>query len=259
MRRWCFFLLFPLLLTACAGGQYKIPGKEYRAKVRVLGVVPLLVDARPTVDRPHWDQVVRLLRRQNVGREKALVRLLRRDSGYFDVRAVPGDPEQLCSALVAGSSLAGKGADRHRRYRFNPTAVAELARKNMVDGLLVIVLNGVGRPESYWGRAHLNYLKANYNLIEAYAAVVLPSATVAWDYAGPSDGGFLPLQYPDFDEAYFNRTDEVRIKNISLVGLKRTLTRPGKSLSGQSAFPQAYRRLFEEIATAFKPRLFNLF
>jgi hypothetical protein len=255
MRRWIVPLLFALMLTGCAGSHFLIPQKEYRAKVQVLGVLPLLVDPGSTIGHPQWGRVVALLRRQNAGKKEELIRRLRSAKGYFDVRSITGTSEQLFSDLIAGASVEGKGADRGRRYRFNSSAVADLARRNSVDGLLVLVMNGAVKPRKYWGRDHLEYLQAKFVEIEVYAAVVLPSGQIVWEDADVSGTGFLPLQYPDFDEAFYNRTDEVRIKYISIAGLRRILSRPGKSLFGSSPFPPVYHKLFENVSSALSPGL----
>lgn len=254
MRRW-ILLLVPFLLTACGGGFFKIPQKEYRAKVQVLGVVPLMVDGNSTIDHPERQEVVNLLRRNNAGKTGRLVDLLRKKEGYFDVRKVAGDPQQLFGALVASSTLAGGGGAVFRHYRFNPAEVSELARQNGADALLVVIMNGIERPEKRWGRMHLNYLEANYNSIAVTAAVVLPSGKIAWEYSGE----FLPLQYPDFDEAYYNKTDSVKIKYISTEGLRRALQEPEKGLFSHSKFPRIYGELFGKIASALKPGLLNPF
>jgi hypothetical protein len=254
MRRFVF-LLIPFFLTACSSGFYKIPKDEYRAKVQTLGVVPLLVDENSTISHPEKMEVVNLLRRDNAGKAKRLIELLREQKGYFDVREVNGNPEQMFNDLVTSSTLRGKGADMFRHYQFNPAAVSELARQNVADALLVVIMYGIVRPEKKWDRTHLSYLDENYDSIEATAAVVLPTGEIAWEYSGE----FLPLQYPDFDEAYYNKTDAVKVKFISIGGLGRALTEPEKGLFGHPKFSLAYGDLFERIASALKPSLLNPF
>ncbi|MEJ2698173.1 MAG: hypothetical protein P8Z70_00690 [Desulfuromonadales bacterium] len=254
MRRWVLLLL-PLLLTACGGGLYKIPKEEYRAKVQTLGVVPLLIDENSTISHPERQKVLNLLRRDNVGKEEGLIKLIREQKGYFDVRKVPGDPRQMFNALVTSSTLRGQGSETFRHYQFNSTEVSSLARDNAVDALLVVVMNGIVRPEKVWDRTRLNYLEANYNSIIVTAAVVLPTGEIAWEYSSP----FLPLQYPDFDEAYYNKTDAVKIKYISTQGLARALAEPQESLFGHSKFPRVYGELFDRIASALKPGMLNPF
>jgi hypothetical protein len=243
-------LLLPLLLAGC-GGYYKIPKQEYQERVQTLGVLPILVDADSTILRPDRAEVLDLLRRMSSGREGRLIEILREQKTYFDVRPVAGDPEALFGRLVLNRALRGEGDKLYRRYQFSAQAAAELARDNAVDALLVIILNGVVRPETRWDNPPTTFLKTDYNSILATAAVVLPSGP------GGAGEGFLPLQYPDFAEAKYNKTEQVKVKEISLVGLERALVEREKSLFGGSGFPFLYRVLFEEIASGLKPGLLS--
>jgi hypothetical protein len=257
MHRW--FLLSSILLLAGCGGFFKVPQAEYRQKVQTLGVVPLLVDGDSVVTHPEREAVVELLRRHSLDRHLRLIDLLKEQKGYFDVRPVEGNPRELFRSLVESDELRGAGKDVNRHYDFNSRAAFDLAQQNVVDALLVIILHGEERHARRWDRRHLAYLEAPYNEILATAAVVIPSGEVVWEYPGAADGAFLFLQYPDFDEAFYNRSDEVKIKYISLAGLDRTLGESDRSLFGRTTFPARYRELFESVAAALKPGLLNPF
>lgn len=240
-------LLLPLLLVACGGG-FQVPRSEYRQQVRTLGVLPLLVDEASVVVHPLRDEVLDLLRRHSVGKEERLVEAVREEKGHFDVRPLAGAPRALFGAVVAAAP--------DRRYRFHPAAVAELAEEGVVDALLVVILHGETRAGKRWDRRHLSYLEVPYDDIRAYAAVVLPSGETVWELPG-GDEPFLALQYPDFDEAFYNRAEEVRVKYITPAGLERTLAEPLPGLFGRSTFPGRYRKLFEDIASALRPGWLN--
>lgn len=259
MFRMLAMVLGVLLLAGCGNGFFKIPKDEYRQTVRTLGVLPLLVDANSTISHPEREAVVSLLRRTGAGAEDRLVEELQKKKSYFDVRLVAGDPGQLYSEVVMGSALRGDAEELFRHYDFNATNVAQLAQRNAVDALLIVVLNGVDRPAKRWDRRHLSYLQANFNDIEATAAVVLPSGEIVWEYPGSGAEGLLPLQYPDFDEAYYNRTEEVRIKFITVAGLERTLTEQEKGLLGGKSYSRSYQKLFGGIASALQPGMLNPF
>lgn len=257
MHRW--FLLFPILLMAGCGGFFKVPQAEYRQKVQTLGVLPLLVDGDSAITHPDGEAVVDLLRRHGMDKHPRLIDLLKEQKGYFDIRPVEGNPRELFRNLVRSDSLRGEGVDIYRYYDFSSRAVADLAEQNVVDALLVIILHGEVRPAKRWDRRHLAYLEASYNEILATAAVVTSSGEVVWEYPGAADGAFLFLQYPDFDEAFYNRSDAVKIKYISLAGLDRTLEESDRTLFGRTSFPGRYLELFESIAAALKPGLLNPF
>ncbi|MFA5517328.1 MAG: hypothetical protein WDA20_13700 [Desulfuromonadales bacterium] len=253
MRR-IVWVLLPLLLLGCGSGNYKISKEEYRDRVRTLGVAPLLVDAGSTIEHPDRQQVIDLLRRHNAGKAEELISMLRKQKGYFDVRGISGDPQQLFSRMVRESALRGEGPALYRRYQFNSAAVAELARDNVVDALLVVIANGVVRKETRRDRGPLlAYLEAPFNPILMTAAVVLPSGEIAWEYSGAAGENFLPLQFAAFDEAYYNKTDEVKIKYLSVEGLERALGTPEKDLFGGKKLSQPYGTLLEQIVAALHP------
>lgn len=259
MFRLVAMVLGALLLAGCGGGFFKIPKEEYRQTVRTLGVLPLLVDAESTISHPEREAVVSLLRRTSAGGENRLLEMLQEKKSYFDVRPVAAEPGLLYAELVKGSTLRGEGEKLFRHYDFNATSVAQLAQRNAVDALLVVVFNGVDRPAKRWDRLRLSYLQANFNDIEATAAVVLPSGEIVWEYPGTGAEGLLPLQYPDFDEAYYNRTEEVRLKFITVAGLERTLTEQERGLLGKKSYSRSYQKLFSGITSALQPGLLNPF
>ncbi len=253
MRRlvWC---LLPILLLGCSSKNYKIAKEEYKERVRTLGVIPLLVDADSTIKHPERQRIIDLLQRHNAGKSEPLVEMLRAQRTYFDVRAISGDPQQLFNRLTQGSTVRGEGSALYRRYQFNSKAVAELASANAVDALLIVVANGVERTETRRDRGpFITYLDAPFNSILLTATVVLPSGEIAWEYAGNPGESFLPLQYAAFDEAFYNKTDEVKIKFISFEGLDRTLSEVEKNVFGGKKLPRPYEELFEQIAGAMHP------
>lgn len=256
-RALLFFLCF--LLVACGHGRFKIPKEAYRQRVKTLGVLPLLLDEGSAVRHPEREELLALLRRHNAGKSERLVALLREGKGYFDIRSISGDPRSLFDSLVSGGTAVGQADRRYRSYRFRSEAVAELAAREVVDALLIVVMYGVERHERRWDRVPTTYLEADYNSIVVTAAVVSPTGELLWEFPGMSDGPFLPLQYPDFDEAYYNRSDAVRIRYISLAGLERVLTEKERGLLARSDFPRRYRELFGEIVSALDPGLLNPF
>jgi hypothetical protein len=259
MWRRVWVLLSLLLLAGCASGLYKIPKDQYRQQVQVLGVLPLMVDAGSTITVPQRQQVIDLLRHHNAGSAARLTELLKKSRGYFDVRAISGVPEQLFSSLVKDRSLTGSKASRHWHYNFDPAAVARLTKDHAVDAVLVVILNGVERSERRWDRLHLNYLEAKFNDIQATAYVVLPDGRIAWEDPAAAESSFLQLQYPDFDEAYYNKTDQVRIKNITPAGLDRTLAAPQQGVFSKGNFSERYEELFKNLVGALSPGPLNPF
>ncbi|NIQ95402.1 MAG: hypothetical protein GWO11_07710 [Desulfuromonadales bacterium] len=245
-----------LLMTACSGSFFRVPQDEYRQRVQTLGVVPVLVDADSNIVHPERAELIALLRRHNEGRHERLVETLRREKGYFDVRPVSFSKPSDRQRLLDRSQRVKAGKRSYRSYSFDPQTLAELSRREVVDALLVTVMHGDQRRLKRWERnAGLTYLETDYNVIAVTAAVVTPEGEVLWEFPGMLEGPFLHLQYPDFDEAHYNRRDEVRVRDITVEGLDRALSAPEKKLLGKGDFPVRYRALFDEIAASLDPDL----
>lgn len=252
--RWMLIALLSsgLLLTGCADKFYKVSKDEYRVRVQTLGVLPLLSDLDSLKIYPEAGELAKVLVKNNLGKDVRLVDMLREVKGYFDIRRVEGDPATLFTRLVAGGTMNDR-EPFFRSYRFNPQVVRELADRNGVDGLLIIIINGVTRAEKRWDRTNLSYLNADFDMLLATAAVATGSGEVVWEFPGYAGEAFLPLQYPDFDEAYYNLASRVTIKDISVVGLDRQLSEPDRGIFGTSKFSRRYRELFDQLTGALKP------
>jgi hypothetical protein len=257
MVRFFYPLFILLLLAGCANPGYKLPKDEFRERVKVLGVLPLLIDEQSTIAHPARQEILELLRQQNAGKEVRLTTMLKEKKGFFDVRSLPGEPRQLYAELVQGSSLREKGPALYRQYQLDPTKVGRLTEVEAVDGLLVLIFHGINREEKRWDRKSTSYLTTGYNSIVVSASVILPSGQTAWEHAGAPGEVFLALQYADFEEAHYNRTDEVKVKPITLGGLERTLKETDSTVFGRSDFPKAYQGLFDRISRALTPGLLS--
>lgn len=246
------------VLTGCGAGYYKVSPEAYKTEVKTLGVVPILVDGTSSIRHPQRDEIVALLQKQSAGREEYLVKQLRKSKAYFDVRPVKADAVPLASRLLVAGTPTARGRDVYRQYTFDAKAVEELARREVVDALLIVIVNGVDRVEKRWDRGHLSYLEAMYNVVQLGAVVVTPSGALLWEYPG-TDEPLLRLQYADFDGAFYNKTDEVKIRFISPEGVERTLAEPERALFGSNDLPRVYREALDRVAAALNPGMKSLF
>lgn len=257
MRRRLWIAMLLLMVTGCGGGSFAVPKTEYRDRVKTLGVVPLMLDETSEIKHPDREAVVEMLRRYNASTRRALFDALIDSKYYFDVRQIEGDPQQLFGQLIDGQQLAGKGDELHRSYALNNAEIATLAERNVVDALLVVVMSGIERQEKRWDRTSLTFLRADYNVIVAGAMVVTPDGQVLWEYHGKPGESFLPLQYPDFDEAYYNKTEEVKIRFISRAGLERTLAERNEGMFVKASWPTLYKKLYDQFVAELNPGMIN--
>lgn len=257
MVRAILSMLLVVSLAACSSAGFRVDKEEYRQRVRTLGVVPLLVDANSQLNHPQSQEVAGLLRRSSAGQYQHLIEILKEQKGYFDVRPVVGDAGTLFGRLVQGRVWQEGERGPYHHYNFNAQTVAELTRQSSTDALLVVVLNGAVRNAKRWDRTRLSYLEAPFNSVMASASVVLPSGEVLWEYQASEP--FLDLQYPAFDEAYYNHDDEIAIRFITLAGLERHFQEPGRKWLRDTMLVRPYQELFDELAAELKPGLMNPF
>ncbi|MCW8858589.1 MAG: hypothetical protein OQK50_04025 [Deltaproteobacteria bacterium] len=249
----CSFLV--VFLFGCSSGTFQVPRQEYQTRVQVLGVLPLLVDYDSALRYPQKEALLDILSRSVSGKNDLLVEQLKKKKGYFDVRALTANPEMTALSLLESGS-PHDDAGRPLGYAFNVATVSELARQNVVDALLVVVFSGEQVEETRRSRTKLETLKTNYSDVLATAAVVDRNGQVLWRLAGADSFQALVLQYADFDEAYFNRTDMVQLKNIGLAGIERALEEvPDKD--GTVELPEMYKDLFAEIVSGISPGLLD--
>ncbi len=254
MKKWmvCVLIVF---LAGCANGKFQVPKQEYQTRVQVLGVLPLLVDYNSSLNYPQKDALFDILARSAVGKHEDLVERLKKKKGYFDVRSLSVGPELTALSLLSAGSPHDE-AGRPLGYAFDAATVMELAKRNVVDALLVVVFSGEQVEETRRSRTKLETLKTEFSDVLATAAVVDRSGQVLWQLAGPDSFQALVLQYADFDEAYYNRTDLVKIKNISLSGIEQVLDEDSNK-DGVAELPEMYQDLFAKIADGISPGLLD--
>lgn len=261
LGRLLILLVVVLGLSACSYPSFNVPAKEYRSKVQTLGVLPLLVDAGSDIHHSKRDRVIELLNRKNQEAVQRLVEMLRAQKGYFDVRLLSGDPRFLYDELVAGSNVSGEGAQLHFDYAFHGDAAARLMEASQVDGLLVLVMHGVVRSERRWDRAALSvtYLDTPLNVVTVAGYVLDPSGNPMWTFSNKRAGAFLDLQYPDFDEAHYNRSEHVAMKYLRLEGVERALEVKSEQALPSETLSEPYWSLFRKVVADLDPERQGLF
>lgn len=261
MLRHSVLLLVLVFAGACSQPSFHIPAKEYRGRVQTLGVLPLLVDTGSDIHHPRSEQVMELLRRENEAATPRLVEMLRSQKGYFDVRLMGEAPQGVFDELIGSSTVAGVGDTLHLEYGFRSDTASQLASAHGVDAMLVVVLHGVVRTERRWDRAALSvtYLDTPVNLVTVSACVVDPAGQVLWQLPAEKAGVLLDLQYPDFDEAYYNRSDQVPMKYLRIEGLDKTLAERSEKALPDETLGKPYWSLLRRIVADLDPGRPGLF
>jgi len=244
-------ILLLLFVAACSNPLRQAPPPSF-GEIRVVGVLPILVDADSIIEHPARDEVVKLLQRHNSGQEARLVKAMEKTDRFFDVRPVSGTPGQFFGWLLDGGEWGGPVGKEFRSYRFHPGVVKQLAGGAAADALLAVVLQGVKQPAKQWDRTGFHYLEADFNLIQAVAILVDGEGRIQWQGVVPLDPPFLFLQHPDFDAAYYNRSEQVPVRFLTLSGLDLALTEGKRSLFSIGNENDPYHRLAAGVAEELK-------
>ena len=255
MKKILSCLILTVFLAGCGSGTFQLPKKEYNVRVQVLGVLPLLVDYNSPLDYPSKDNLFNMLVGSARAKHELLVEQLRKKKGYFDVRPLSVSPDLTAiSLLSAGSPHDESGWPQG--YIFDVATVARMAKQNVLDAVLVVVFSGEQVNEIRRSRTKLETLETRYNQILVTAAVIDRDGQVLWTLAGDDSFQALTLQYPDFDEAYYNKTDLVRVKNVSLSGVEKALEET-RDKDGQPVLPKMYKGLFSDIVGGISPSILD--
>lgn len=264
-----YFLLATVLLAAsgCARNFYNIPKENFEKKVRVLGVAPVMLDADSDIRHPEKEALVGILREFNRSNTRELVGQLKSSGTFFVVQALPDDPDQLFSTLFFRREKRDDAGVIYNKHFFKGPELKDIIEKNKVDALFVVVMSGITKH----GRRHssnlINYLESDYNNLIMAAQILDANGTVLWEYPNfrkrsPSLPSFLPLQYPDFDEAEANENNTVQIHFKTIDGIKRALAKKTTSSALSNAeVSLLYADAFDEMVTLLKPEsdLFGVF
>lgn len=249
--------LIPVLLTLAGcgvTGVYKVSSVEYRQQVKTLGVLPVLVDGRSKIEHPQSAELVALLRRAAEGRANNLIKTLRKKKGYFDVRAIDQPSRLVADKLLVEARFNELG--QPLGYQLEPTYLADLCREAVIDGVLILTLQGAVHNEKRWSRNTFESLTTDYNDILGTASVVTADGRVLWEMTAEEAEKILSLQYADFDEAYYNKTDAVRLKFIRLAGLQKTLLQAAAK-NGEPAASEPLDGWIAKVSAALSPSLFQ--
>jgi hypothetical protein len=226
--------LLAAVTCGCAANYYNVPRETYEKKVRVLGVAPVMVDAGSDIRHPERESVVNLLREASRRNEKELVGQIRETGNYFNVRLLEEDAERLFDTIVSRRERREDAGVTYNKYFYKPEEIKGLVGRHNLDAVMVVTLGGINHRDKIYSSNYLSYLEGDYNDLVLAAQILDGEGAVLWEYPNfrqrlISHPSFLALQYPDFDEAKANATDEVEVKFKTVKGLERALAKKEKS------------------------------
>jgi len=253
-------LLLPLVLLTfgCSQNYFNVPTDNYADKVKVLGVVPIIVDVDSDIRHPQKDQLIPVIVEANRAYEQQLITKLRETGNYYTVSLLPGDPASIYKSLFFRREKRDDAALVYNKYFWKNDELREFLRKYNLDAVMMIVVSGVSKTDKVYSNTLLSSLTSEYNYLTMAAQILDANGTVLWEY--PNFRGriltyypMVALQYPDFAEADANLSDKVAVKFKTVEGIKQRLHEKRKDyLLRETKESDVYTKQFSEILSLLK-------
>lgn len=247
-------LLLPLL-GGCAHNYYNLPQETVAEKIKVLGLVPIIIDTESDIRHPQKDELVTLLINVNRSFERDLLRVMKNSNNFYAVTLLDADPRTIFSSLVYRREQRDDAAIQYNKYFWKEEPLREFARKNSVDALMFVVVSGINRADKLSSSNLLDSVSTDYNFLIMTAQIVDTQGTIIWEYPNfrqraLSYKPLLNLQYPDFDEAKANLSPRAELKFKTIEGIRRALEKRRLDiLRRETAEVELYMGQFEEMVS----------
>lgn len=247
------FMALLLMTVGCAHNYFNVPKETYDKRVKVLGVAPIFTDAESQIQHPEKEALVPLVKELNRKNERELAAMLRKDCGYFSVRFLDDDPDQLFAKLFLRREKRDDAGIQYNKYFFKEQEVRDYISKNGLDALMLVVVSGISRRDTKFSSNFTSKLEANYDDLIMTALILDGSESALWEYPNfrqriLSLPPLYELQYPDFDEAGANLNDKVDVKYKTSAGIRRGMDRKEKDILFRSMpVSGAYYRIFSDM------------
>ena len=253
-----------LLVTAtctifgCAHNYYSVPQETLEKKVKIIGIAPFFTDADSDIGHPEKQAVTGLIQSFNAKNQKELIERLRATGIFYAVRQVEGDPARLFASVLAYRERRDDAGIIYNKYFFERDQLKQLLSENGLDAIVLVTVSGLTRPGKVYASNYLSYLQTDFNYLVLSAQMLDGDGSTLWEYPNFRQNSlsysmFLPLQYPDFDEAAANQSEKVDVKFKTVAGVRAALAKsePSKVDKGrQVSVP--YADQFDEMLSLLK-------
>lgn len=257
MRR---LLLLPLLLLCfgCAQNHFNVPTENFASRVKMLGVVPIIIDEDSDIRHPQKEQLISLVAGANRTHEYQLVRKLKETGNYYSVALLDSDPRTIFSSLLFRREKRDDASIQYNKYFWKNDELRKYIRKNNLDAVMLIVVSGLSKTDKIYSNTMLSSLTSEYNYLIMTAQILDTNGTVLWEYPNfrsrmPAYNPMIALQYPDFNEAEANISDKADLKFKTIEGIKRRFNEKDKDLLlRETKETEVYNKQFDEMISLLK-------
>ncbi|MBI5484446.1 MAG: hypothetical protein HY888_08295 [Deltaproteobacteria bacterium] len=251
-------LLFSGLISGWSRNYFNVPADNFAEKVKVLGVVPIIVDADSDISHPQKDQLIQIVTEANRKYEQQLVRRLSGTGSFFTVALMDGDPAKIFSTLLFRRERRDDATIQYNKYFYNNDELRDYIKKNSLDAVMLIVISGITRPDKVYSNELFTSLTSDYNFLAMSAQILDSTGTVLWEYPNfrkhiMTYNPMINLQYPDFSETKANLSGSTNLKFKTLEGIQRTIDKKRKDLLlRETQETEMYGKQFDEMLDLLK-------
>ncbi len=247
-------LLLPIL-AGCAHNYYNLPQDAVAEKLRVLGVLPIIVDADSDIRHPQREELITLLVNMNRSFERDLLRQIKNTDSFYTVTMLDADPKNIFTSLMFRRERRDDGGIQYNKYFWKEDKLAEFVQKNSVDAVMFVIVSGITRPDKIFSSNLLDSLETDYNFLIMTSQIIDAKGMLLWEYPNfrqksLSYTPLMNLQYPDFDEAKANMSPRVQVKFKTMEGIRRLLEKRRLDLlRRETGDLELYATQFEEMSS----------
>lgn len=251
-------VVLALFVSGCAQNYYNIPRETYEKKVRVLGVAPIMLDADSDIRHPEKGAILTIIREANRKNEKELVDILKNNGEYFSVRFIDDEAGQLFARVVSRRERRDDAGVVYNKYFYKAEEIKKYVERNNVDAVMLVMVSGITMLEKIYSNTRLAYLEENYNNLIMTAQIIDAEGTVLWEYPNFRQriltySTLFAFQYPDFEEARANLTDQVKLKFKSVPGIGRAFSKSEtSSINSSKQVAELYNKQFADMNSFLK-------
>lgn len=251
-------LLISGLLSGCAQNYFNVPTDNFAEKVKVLGVIPIVVDADSDIKHPQKDQLLQIVIDTNRKYEQQFVRKIKGTGNFYTVALMDGDPQKIFSNLLFRREKRDDAAIQYNKYFLKTDELQDYIKRNNLDAIMLIVVSGLTKTDKIYSSNLLSSLTSDYNFLTMTAQILDANGTILWEYPNfrrriLTYNPLLNLQYPDFSEAEANLSSKANLKFKTLDGIQRSLDKKRKDLLlRETQETEIYGKQFDEMLELLK-------
>jgi hypothetical protein len=251
-------LMISGMISGCAQNHFNVPIDNFAEKVKVLGVIPIIVDADSDIIHPQKEQLTQIVTDMNRKYEQQLVSKLKGTGNFFTVALMDGDPKSIFGDLLSRREKRDDAAILYNKYFLKNNELRNYIKRNNLDAVMLIVVSGLTKSDRVYSGNLLSSLTGDYNFLTMTAQILDANGVLLWEYPNfrsrePAYCPMINLQYPDFSEADANLSGKAQMKFRTLDGIQRSLDKKKKDLLfRQTQESEIYAKQFDEMLSLLK-------